>query len=166
MTSLCKEYPSEDTARRAVDALCATGVDERDIQLLTGHRLHDTRDQPVGTYAGSVDPNAPVGTYGGRVVLRRQGAGSYAGDPDRQRQGCYADADGVTIVTYKDRIERSRLTGRRGVRRLLGRAGIDHDVISRTLDQLALGYAVLLVDVAVISHSQAEAQLEGMARAA
>jgi hypothetical protein len=166
MTSLCKEYASEDTACRAVDALRAPGVDGRDIQLLTGHPLHDTRHQPVGTYAGSVGPNAPVGTYGGRVVLRRQGAGSYAGDPDRQRQGCYADADRIMIVTYRDRSERSRLTGSRGVRRLLGRTGLGNDAIKRTLDQLALGYSVVLVDAGVISHSDAEAQLERMARAA
>ena len=166
MTSLCKEYPSADAACRAVDALRATGVDGRDIQLLTGHPLHDTRHQPVGTYAGSVDPDAPVGTYGGRVVLRRQGTGSYAGDPDRQRQGCYGDADRVVSTTYDDRSDRSRLIGRRRVRRLLGRAGLDNDAIGRTLDQLALGYSVVLVDVAVVSHAHAEAQLERMARAA
>jgi hypothetical protein len=166
MTSLCREYLSEDTARRAVDALRATGADGREIQLLTGHPLHDTRHQPVGTYAGSADPDAPVGTYGGRVVLRRQGAGSYAGDPDRQRQGSYGDADRVAITTYDDRGERSRLIGRRGVRRLLGRAGLGDDVVERTLDQLALGYSVVLVDVAAISSGQAEAQLERMARAA
>lgn len=166
MTSLCKVYPSEETARRAVEALRAAGVGGPDIQLLTGRPLHDTRHEPVGTYAGSVGPNATVGSYGGRVVLRRQGAGSYAGDPDRQRQGCYADADRVVIITYKDRTERCRLTGRRGMRRLLRRAALDDDTSNRALDELAIGHSVVLVDVAEISLSDAEAQLEQMARAA
>jgi hypothetical protein len=166
MTSLFNVYPSEATARRAVEALRAAGVSGRDIQLLTGRPLHDTRHERVGTYAGSVGPNAPVGTYGGRVVLRRQGAGSYAGDPDRQRQGCYADADRVAIVTYDDSTERSRLTGRRRVRRLLRQATLDDDKSNRALDAIAIGHSVVFVDVAEISPSDAEAQLEQMARAA
>jgi hypothetical protein len=166
MTSLCTLYPSDETARRAVEALRATGVGGRRIQVLTGRPLHDIRDQPVGTYAGSVGPNAPVGTYGGRVVLRRQGAGSYAGDPDRQRQGCYSDSDHVVIITYMDGTERARLTGRRGVRRLLRRAALDDDTRNRALDELAIGHSVVLVDVGEISPSDAEAQLEQMARAA
>ena len=166
MTSLCKDYPSEETARRAIDALRATGVVGRDIRLLTGHPRHDVRHESVGTYAGWIDPNAPVGTYGGRAVLRRQGAGSYAGDPDRQRQGSYADADRVVVVTYQDRAEHSRLTGRRGVRRLLRRAALGDETIKRTLDALALGHSVVLADVAQISQSDAEAQLARMARAA
>jgi hypothetical protein len=166
MASLCKEYRSEETARRAVAALRSAGVGERDIQLLVGRARHDTRQEPVGTYAGSVDPNAPVGTYGGRVVLRRQGAGSYAGDPDRQRQGCFADADRVVIVTYKDGVERSRVAGRRGVRRLLREAALGDEAIKRALEELGLGHSVILTDVAEISLSGAEAQLEHKARAA
>ena len=159
MTSLCKDYLDEEAARRAVDALQTTGVDGRDIVLLTCRPLHDTRREPVGTYAGSVQPDAPVGTYGGRVVSRRQGAGSYAGDPDTQRQGCYADADRVVIVTYEDDVERSRVTGRRGVRRLLRRAAIGDDAIERAIDQLALGHSVVLFDAAEIGRSHAEEQL-------
>jgi hypothetical protein len=165
MTSLYKVYPDEETARRAVEALRAAGVSRRDIQLLTGRPLHDTRHESVGTYAGSVGPNAPVGTYGSGVVLRRQGTGGYAGDPDRQRQGCYADADRVAIVTYEDSTERSRLAGRRGARRLLRRA-LNDDTSNRALDEIASGHSVVLVDVAEISPSEAEAQLEQMARAA
>jgi hypothetical protein len=57
-----------------------------------GAHLHDVRQEPVGGFAGALSPDAPVGTYAGRVRARRQGAGAYAGDPDRQRQGSFADA--------------------------------------------------------------------------
>jgi hypothetical protein len=55
--------------------------------------LHDVRREVVGGYARPVGPNAPIRTYANRVLLRRQGAGSYAGEPDLQRQGSYADVD-------------------------------------------------------------------------
>jgi hypothetical protein len=53
--------------------------------------LHDLRREPVGTFAGRVDPEAPVGTYGNVRRFRRQGSGTFAGDADRQRQGSFAD---------------------------------------------------------------------------
>jgi hypothetical protein len=54
---------------------------------------HDVRKEPVGGFAGTVDPEAPVGTYGNVRRRRRQGAGTFAGDADRQRQGSFADGE-------------------------------------------------------------------------
>jgi hypothetical protein len=65
----------------------------RKSTVLTGTRICDVRREPVGGFAGPVAPNAPIGTYGDRQVPRRQGAGGFAGDPDRQRQGSFADTD-------------------------------------------------------------------------
>jgi hypothetical protein len=57
-------------------------------------RPHDVRTEPVGGFAGPVPPDAPVGTFANARLVRRQCAGSFAGDPDRHRQGSFADADG------------------------------------------------------------------------
>ncbi len=54
---------------------------------------HDVCREPVGGFAGSVPPDAPVGTYGNVRLSRWQGAGTFSGDPDRQRQGSFADTD-------------------------------------------------------------------------
>ena len=62
MTTLCKTFSAEVAARRAVAALRATGVPARDLRLLTGRPLGDTRQQPVGGYAGPFGHDAPVGT--------------------------------------------------------------------------------------------------------
>ena len=43
MTTLSKTYPSEDTARRAVETLRAAGVPPRDIRVLTSRPPHDIR---------------------------------------------------------------------------------------------------------------------------
>ena len=56
-------------------------------------RFHDVRSEPVGGWAGPIGPDAPVGKYAGPPRRRRQAAGGWAGDPDRQRQGSFADAE-------------------------------------------------------------------------
>ena len=166
MTTLTKTYATEVAARRAVAALRATGVPEPDIRLLAGTAPRDIRDEPVGGFAGPVAPDAPVGTYGNIRGLRRQGAGSFAGDPDQQRQGSFADTDRVVIVTYKGDAERARITGLRGARRLLRRAALDDDAVDRAVGELHQGHAILLVDLPEIAASEADARLEQLARAA
>ena len=166
MATLSKTYLSEDAARRAVRALRAAGVPPRDIRLLTSRPLHDTRREPAGGFAGPIGPDAPVGTYSGRVRRRSQATGSFAGDPDRQRHGSFADVERVVIVTYNDDSESSRVTGYRGVRQLLRRAALDDDAVDRVVQELYIGHKVVLVDVAEIAPSEARAHLEQIARAA
>jgi hypothetical protein len=166
MTTLTRTYATEVVARRAVEALRATGVAERDIRLLAASAPRDIRREPVGGFAGPVAPDARIGTYGGRVLQRRQGAGSFAGDPDQQRQGSFADTDRVVIVTYKHGTERARVTGLRGVRRLLGRAVLADDALDRAVNDLHRGRAVVLAEPQEIAASEAHARLEQVARAA
>ena len=166
MTTFTTTYSSELAARRAVRALRATGVAERDIRLLVGTAPRDIRREPVGGFAGPVAPDGPIGTYGGRALQRRRGAGGFAGDPDQQRQGSFADTDRVVIVTYKGDAERARITGRRGARRLLPRAALDDDAVDRAVGELHQGHAILLVDLREIAASEADARLEKLARAA
>jgi hypothetical protein len=166
MTTLTRTYFTESAARRAVEALRAMGVAERDIRLLAGSAPRDIRREPVGGFAGPLAPDAPVGTYGGRVVQRRQGTGSFAGDPDDQRQGSFADTDRVVIVTHEGHTERTRITGLRGARRLLHRAALDDDAVDHAVGALHRGHAVLLVEVGEIAAAEADARLEALTRAA
>ena len=59
----------------------------------SGSRLPDVRREPVGNFVGRVGPDDPVGSFASVPRLRRQGAGAFAGDPDRQRQGSFGDHD-------------------------------------------------------------------------
>jgi hypothetical protein len=93
MATLCRTYPTPEAAREAVEQLQAEGVPGNDIRLLTGGFEHDIRRETVGGFAGPIPPEAPVGNYGGALRVRRQGRGAYAGHPDRQRQGSFADTD-------------------------------------------------------------------------
>jgi hypothetical protein len=141
-------------------------VPGRDIRLLTGCRLHDVRDEPVGEFARAARPNAPVGTYGNRRRLRRQGAGSFAGDPDRQRQGSFADTDRDVIVSYDGDAGHSRVAGDLGIRRLLRGAALDAAAADHIVDELHAGHAVVLAEIAEIAPSDAQARLEEIASAA
>jgi hypothetical protein len=165
MTTLYMTYPSELAARRAVEELRATSIRE-DIRLLIGSRPGDVRRQPVGGFAGPVGPESPVGTYGGGVLRRWQGAGAFAGDADRQRQGSFADTDRIVIVTFEGNRERARITGLRGSRRLLRRYALDDEALDRAVDELHRGHAVVLAELDGITATQAEARLAQLARAA
>jgi hypothetical protein len=171
MATLSKTYPSEDAARRAVEALQAAGVPPGDIRLLTSRPQRDIRREPVGGFAGPIGTGAPIGSYAGVARRRGQGVGSFAtgsfaGDPDRQREGSFADVERVVIVIYKDDAEHSRVTGYRGVRQLLRRAALHDEAINRAVKELHTGHPVVLVDVAEIAPSEVRAHLEQLAQAA
>jgi hypothetical protein len=119
MTTICTTYTTETEARHAIETLRGTGASPCDLRLLLGWRPGDLRREIVGGFAGPVGPDSPVGTYGGTTVIRRSAAGGFAGDPDRHRQGSFADTDRITLVSCERNRERTRITGLRGVRRLL-----------------------------------------------
>jgi hypothetical protein len=171
MATLIKTYPTEDAARRAVEALRAAGVPPRHIRLLTSGPLRDARREPVGGFAGPIGTNAPIGTYASVARRRGQGAGSFAtgtfsGDPDCQREGSFADVERVVIVICKDDGEHSRVTGYRAVRQLLRRAALDDDAVDRAVKELHNGHAVVLVDATESAPTAVRAHLEQVAQAA
>jgi hypothetical protein len=164
MMTLHSSHPSEAAARRAIESLRAGGVPADGFRLLVGSPLRDVRREPVGGFAAPVGPDDPVGTFAGRAPRRRHGAGSFAGDPDRQRQGSFADSDRVVIVGWRDDAERTRVTGLHGARRISQRAALARDAVEAAVAQLENGHAIVLVDGAEVTH--AGTQLERPALAA
>ena len=81
MSTLCKTYSDEAHAREAVEHLFAAGSPRRTIRLLTGSPLHDVRAERVGTFAGSIGPDAPVGTFAGPRVGAAKGPAPSRGTP-------------------------------------------------------------------------------------
>jgi hypothetical protein len=165
MSTLCKAYSDEDAARRAVDALRAAGVPGHDIRLVTGHPLHDVRSEPVGSFAGTLAPDAPVGTFAGGVRLRCQGNGTFAGSADRQRQGCFADVDRDVIVGYANAAAHARVAGDHALQRLLRRRHVAPDAARGVVDDLRGGRAVVVAEIAEIGPSEVRARLERLEQA-
>jgi hypothetical protein len=85
MPTLDKTYPQRRTAGPARLLL------RRDTPRAA--TLPDVRREPVGNFLGRVDPDDPVGGFGNVSRPRRRGAGAFAGDPDRRRQGSFSDHD-------------------------------------------------------------------------
>jgi hypothetical protein len=148
MSTLCKTYSDEGEARQAVEHLLAAGAPRRAIRLLTGSPLHDVRAERVGTFAGSVGPDAPVGTFANRRRRRGQGNGTYAGDPDRQRKGSFGDVDRDVIVTFGRDAEHPRVATHRMLRRLLRAVTLDGEPADRLVDELHVGHGLVLADLA------------------
>jgi hypothetical protein len=149
-------YPDQIAARRAIEALRNAGVPDSAVRLLSGGVLRDVRTETVGGFGGPVGPHARVRTFANSVLRRCGSTGSFAGDSDEQRQGSFADIDGVTIVSYEDGTERSRLTGRRGLRRHFRATAPDAAAVVRADDALRGGHAIVLVAATAIPLAQTQ----------
>jgi hypothetical protein len=122
-----------------VERLLAAGAPRRSIRLLTGSPLHDVRAERVGTFAGSIGPDAPVGRFAGPSRRRRQGTGSFAGDPDRQRKGSFGDVERDVIVTFERGAEHPHVATHHALARLLRPVTLDGEQADRLLDELHVG---------------------------
>jgi hypothetical protein len=163
MATLCKTFPSDALATQAAEALRSAGVPGRDIRVLTGRPEHDVRREPMGRFTGSIAPDERVGTYGNAPRLRSQAKGGWAGHPDEQRQGTFADSDLDVIVTGDGR---SQCAGDHAVARLLHESGVSDAEASRLLADVHRGCAVVLADVAEVGPGEALARLEHVTPAA
>jgi hypothetical protein len=160
MATLCKTYPDATAARAAIQDLRAAGVPDHAMRLLTGHAPHDVRREPVGAFAGTIPPDAPVGTFGDVARLRRQGHGSFAGDPDAQRRGCFADADRDVVVTFADRAAHAHVATRHELERTLRSWHVLADVANRVIGELHQGRAAVVVEISELPPSEVRARLE------
>jgi hypothetical protein len=146
MPTLCNTYSDEEHAREAVERLLAAGSPRRSIRLLTGSPRHDVRAERVGTFAGSIGPDAPVGTFAGLPRRRRQWTGTFAGDPDRQRKGSFGDVERDVIVTFARDAEHPHTATHRTLRRLLRAVTVDGEPADRLVDELHVGRGLVLAE--------------------
>ena len=146
MSTLCKTYSDPGEAREAVARMLAAGAPRRGLLLLSGSPMHDVRAERVGTFAGSIGPDAPVGRFAGRPRRRRQGTGAFAGDPDRQRKGSFADVERDVIVTFGRDAEHPRVATHRTLTRLLRAVTLDGEPADRLVDELHDGHGLVIAE--------------------
>jgi hypothetical protein len=147
MSTLCKTYSDESEARAAVERLLASGAPRRGVRLLAGTRLHDVRDERVGTFAGAIGPDAPVGRFAGRPRRRCQGTGTFAGDPDRQRKGSFADVERDMIITFERRGEHPHVATQRALRDLLSSVTLAGEPADHLVQELHAGHRLVVAEV-------------------
>jgi hypothetical protein len=166
MATLYKTYPDDTTAREAVETLRAAGVPGHAIRLLSGASLHDVRREPAGAFAGTIPPDAPVGTFADVARLRREGHGSFAGDADRQRRGCFADAERDVLVTYDRGAAYARVADRHALEHTLRGWHVVADAAEHVIDELHRGHPTVVVEISEIPASEVRARLDEPGRAA
>jgi hypothetical protein len=157
MATLCKTFPSTESALQAAEALSAAGVPAGDIGMLIGHRYHDVRTERIGGFGGPIDPDAPLGKYAGPPRLRWRAAGGFVAHPDDQRQGSFGDIDRIRSVTRKDEDQHVEAIDDERARRLLSRAHVPDDVARRMLHHLHEGEAIMVVQLSHVDLGTAEA---------
>ncbi|HYZ28450.1 MAG TPA: hypothetical protein VE570_05280 [Thermoleophilaceae bacterium] len=163
MATLIETYPNQATARKAVNALLASGALPRGVRLLIGERPGDVRNEIAGGFAGPVAPDAPVGTFANICVRRCEGRGTFAGDPERQRRGSFADTCRDVVVSFDEGAEHARVVGDAKLRTQLRQAGCGDARGERVLAELRNGQAAVLAEVPEIAPGHARG---GMPRAA
>jgi hypothetical protein len=69
-----------------------------------GRAVEDARDARIGTFAGTTTADAQtVGSFGNIAHSGREGMGTFAGDPDKQRRGSFGDSDRDAVTSYQSR---------------------------------------------------------------
>jgi hypothetical protein len=144
VAAVCRSYASHGEAVKAVQSALDSGVDGRDVLVLTAEGVGDVREEPVGSFAGQVEPDDPVGSFDDEQHERREGTGTFAGEPGRK--GSFADAAHAEIETYPHGVERMHAIGHSSVVRLLQGTGVDERTAERHLEELHSGHVLVIVE--------------------
>jgi hypothetical protein len=144
--TLYRAYESTYDAKHAIERLVAAGVPATEIELIMGAPIRDSRDAPIGTFAGTTTPGAAiVGSYAGIQHSGRKATGTFAGDPDKQRRGSFGDVDRDTVTIYGAAGRRTRIASHHRVERILAEAGLDEASAQAHVKALHAGRALVLV---------------------
>jgi hypothetical protein len=153
---LCHAYASTEDAENAIERLVAAGVPAAGIQLITGDASNDSRDAPIGTFAGTTAAGAEtVGSFAGVAHSGRDAIGTFAGDPDTQRRGAFGDTDRDTVTSYRSGVRRTQIASHHRLEKILVDAGLDRAIARANVRALHAGRALVLV--------RGESALDGIA---
>ena len=167
MATLCRAYTSPHDAENAIGRLLSAGVPAVRIELIMGHAVEDTRDAPIGTFAGTTTADAlTVGSYANVAHSGREATGTFAGDPDKQRRGSFGDTDRDNLTTYRPGVTRTRIASHHRLEKLLVDAGLDQAIAAANVDALHAGRVLVLVRSALALDDIAVAIDESTPRAA
>ena len=146
MNTHCHAYPSTRDAEDAIERLLSAGVPASRIALVMGQAVQDARDAPIGTFTGTTTADAEsVGSYSNIEHSGRGAMGTFAGDPDKQRRGAFADTDRDTVTTYESGVKRTRIASHHGLEEILVEAGLDQATARANVGALHAGRVLVLV---------------------
>jgi len=142
MTTICRAYASEESARAAVGRLLAAEVADSEIRVVMGAPRGDLRDAPVGGFADTASER--VGAFAGAAHGAGEAMGAFAGDGDARR-GSFGDLDRESVTTYQDGVRRVTIASHRDLERMLIAAGLDEPTAAADVKALHDGRVLVLV---------------------
>jgi hypothetical protein len=146
MTTLSRAYTSAHDAEKGIERLLAAGVEETKIELIIGRAIEDSRDAPIGFFAGTTTADAEtVGSYANIEHSGREATGTFAGDADKQRRGAFSDTDRDTVTTYQSGAKRTRIASHHGLTKILVDSGLDEATATANVEALHAGRVLVLV---------------------
>jgi hypothetical protein len=146
MATLYRAYRSTREAENAIERLLSASVPAIRIQLIMGQAVKDTRDAPIGTFAGTTPADAyTVGSFANIAHSGREATGTFAGDPDKQRRGSFGDSDRDTVTTYGSGVKRTRIASHHKLEKILVDAGLDQAIAAANVGALHAGRVLVLV---------------------
>jgi hypothetical protein len=140
----CEIYPSADEGRRAFDALLAAGAPAEDVRLLVGHASADVRDEPVGGFAGEVEPDEEVGSFDDTTHERRTPRSEFADEASEKTQGSFADAEDNVVVELDHGEKKSHELSHHELVSLLEPVAVDHAHLEQLHAELEAGHALVI----------------------
>lgn len=150
MATLCRAYTTEQDAHAAVDRLLTGGVSGAEVRVLMGDAVRDSRDAPVGSFAGaSTAGGETVGAYAGPEHSGREAMGSFTGDAEEQRRGGFRDVDRETVTTHREGAKRVRVASHHDLKQMLLDAGLDEATATSDVEALHHGRILVLVQSAI-----------------
>jgi hypothetical protein len=146
MATLDRAHESTYDAEDAIKRLVAAGVPATEIELIMGEPIKDSRDAPIGTFAGTTTADAlTVGSYAGIQHSGRKAMGTFAGDPETQRVGSFGDVDRDTVTTCRAGVRRTRIASHHRVEQILVQAGLDRASAQASVKAMHAGRVLVLV---------------------
>ena len=161
MPTLCRPYPTEESAHAAVDRLLAAGASQSDVRILMARPLRDHRDDPLGGFAGPSGER--VGSFSGEAHSARAGMGSFAGDAGAQRLGTFGDIDRETVTSLRQGVPRIHVASHRDIKRMLVEAGLSDAAAEADVAALHQGRVLVLLRTGTLTPDAAAEALDAPA---
>ena len=142
MAAVCRSYASHGEAVKAVQSALDSGAEGATCSC-SRPRASATSARSRSAVRRPGEPEEPVGSFDDEPHERREGTGTFAGEPERK--GSFADAARAES-SYPHGVERMHAIGHTSVERLLRGAGLDEATAERHLEELHSGRVLVIVE--------------------
>ncbi|MBD0283669.1 MAG: hypothetical protein ICV69_15995 [Thermoleophilaceae bacterium] len=146
MTTVCKIFDDEASARSEVESLIARGVPGEDVRVLRGAPQRDAREDAHGSFAAGHGDD-PMGTFAGPERTAVEGSFAPGHDAHAERLGTFGNVDRDTVTTFPCAVEDVSVVSHHRLVALLAEAGLDRETAEADVEALHEGKLLVVARV-------------------